>query len=80
MGKRTFEDMKIVIDKFVPYLAEALVPYAEVVCVDGRNISKVVLEDADGLIVRPEHSVTKHSLVGLESYVLWAPPPSDMTT
>lgn len=52
MGKRTFEDMKIVIDKFVPYLAEALVPYAEVVCVDGRNISKEVLEDADGLVVR----------------------------
>ena len=52
MGKRTFEDMKIVIDKIVPYLAEALVPYAEVVYVDGRNISKEVLKDADGLIVR----------------------------
>lgn len=44
--------MKIVTDKFVPYLAEALAPYTEVVCVDGRNIPKEVLEDADGLVVR----------------------------
>ncbi len=44
--------MKIVIDKFVPYLAEVLAPYAEVVEVDGREFPKEILGDADGLVVR----------------------------
>ncbi len=40
------------IDKFVPYLAEVLAPYAEVVEVDGREFPKEILGDADGLVVR----------------------------
>ncbi|MBR3682295.1 MAG: 4-phosphoerythronate dehydrogenase [Tidjanibacter sp.] len=44
--------MKIVIDKFVPYLADVLAPYAEVVEVDGREFPKELLGDADGLVVR----------------------------
>ncbi len=44
--------MKIVIDKFVPYLAEVLAPYAEVVEIDGREFPKEILDDADGLVVR----------------------------
>ena len=40
------------IDKFVPYLADVLAPYAEVVEVDGREFPKELLGDADGLVVR----------------------------
>ena len=31
--------MKILIDQFVPYAAEALAPYADVESVDGRNLT-----------------------------------------
>lgn len=44
--------MKILIDQFVPYAAEALAPYAEVESVDGRNLSPESVADADALIVR----------------------------
>lgn len=44
--------MKFVIDKFVPYVAEVLAPYGEVVEIDGRSFPKELLDDAEGLIVR----------------------------
>lgn len=44
--------MKILVDEFVPYAEEALRPYAEVVMVDGRNLTPKDVEDADALIVR----------------------------
>lgn len=44
--------MKILIDQFVPYAAEALAPYAEVVSVDGRALPAQDVAGADALIVR----------------------------
>lgn len=44
--------MKILIDQFVPYAAEALAPYAEVVSVDGRTLAPEDVAAADALIVR----------------------------
>lgn len=44
--------MKILIDQFVPYIAEALAPYAEVVSVDGRTLTPESVADADALVVR----------------------------
>ncbi len=44
--------MKILIDQFVPYMAEALAPYAEVVSVDGRTLTPESVTDADALVVR----------------------------
>lgn len=44
--------MKILIDQFVPYIAEALAPYAEVVSVDGRSLTPAEVADADALVVR----------------------------
>lgn len=44
--------MKILIDQFVPYMAEALAPYAEVVSVDGRTLTPESVADADALVVR----------------------------
>ncbi len=44
--------MKILIDQFVPYLAEALAPYAEVVSVDGRTLTPAEVADADAIVVR----------------------------
>lgn len=44
--------MKILIDQFVPYLAEALAPYAQVESVDGRSLTPESVADADALVVR----------------------------
>ena len=58
--------MKFVIDKFVPYVAEVLAPYGEVVEIDGRSFPKELLNDADGLIVRTRTRCNKELLGGAE--------------
>ena len=44
--------MKIVADKYIPFLEGVFEPYAEVVYIDGRAISREDLIDADALIIR----------------------------
>lgn len=44
--------MKILFDQFVPYVGEALAPYAEAVSVDGRTLTPEDVATADALIVR----------------------------
>ncbi len=44
--------MNIVIDKYVPYLAEVLSEYAEVLALDPADITPATVKDADALIVR----------------------------
>ena len=44
--------MKIVADKNVPFLEGVFEPYAEVVYLDGKEISRDVLMDADAMIIR----------------------------
>ena len=56
--------MKILIDQFVPYLAEALAPYAEAVSVDGRTLSPEEVRDADALVVRTRTHCNEALLAG----------------
>ncbi len=44
--------MKIVVDKYVPYIAEVLAPYAEVLPLDPAEITATAVRDADALIIR----------------------------
>ena len=44
--------MKIVADKNIPFLEGVFEPYAEVVYIDGRHISREDVLDADALIIR----------------------------
>ncbi len=56
--------MKILIDQFVPYAADALSPYAEVESVDGRALTPERVVDAEGLIVRTRTHCNKTLLSG----------------
>lgn len=44
--------MKIVADKYIPFLEGVFEPYAEMVYIDGRSISHEDLIDADAMIIR----------------------------
>lgn len=44
--------MKIVADKYVPFLEGVFEPYAEVVYIDGRSISHDDIIDADAMLIR----------------------------
>ncbi len=44
--------MKIVIDKYVPYLADVLASYAEVITLEPDEITAASVHDADALIIR----------------------------
>jgi len=44
--------LKVLIDKYVPYVAEALAPIAEVVCLEPEAITPERVRDADALIIR----------------------------
>ena len=44
--------MKIVADKNVPFLEGVFEPYADVIYLDGKEISREVLMDADAMIIR----------------------------
>lgn len=44
--------MKIIVDENVPYLKGVLEPFAEVVCLPGREITRDVVRNADALIIR----------------------------
>lgn len=58
--------MKILIDQFVPYAAEALAPYADVESVDGRNLTLESVADADALVVRTRTRCNEALLSGAE--------------
>ncbi len=44
--------MKVILDKYVPYLAEVLSPYAQVLALDPADITPAAVRDADALIIR----------------------------
>ncbi len=58
--------MKIVADKDVPFLQGVFEPYAEVVYMAGRNISRQDVMDADVLIIRTRTKCGKELLEGTE--------------
>ncbi len=58
--------MKIVADRAIPFLADVLEPYAEVVYMDGDQISADAVRDADALIIRTRTRCNAQLLDGSE--------------
>ena len=56
--------MKIVADKLVPFLEGVFEPYAEVVYIDGREITHDDIVDADALIIRTRTKCNAQMLEG----------------
>ena len=56
--------MKIVADKLVPFLEGVFEPYAEVVYIDGREITHDDIVDADALIIRTRTKCNARMLEG----------------
>ncbi len=56
--------MKIVIDKYIPYLANVLAQYAEVSALDPDSITPASVHDADALIVRTRTQCNQALLAG----------------
>lgn len=56
--------MKIVIDRAIPFLQGVLEPFAEVIYLDGGNISHDVVMEADALIVRTRTRCNRALLEG----------------
>lgn len=54
--------MKFVIDSAIPYLQGVLEPFAQVVCLPGREIGAADVRDADALIVRTRTRCDEHLL------------------
>ena len=46
------EQMKVVVDKAIPFIGGVLEPYAEVVYLDGAYIDSTAIKDCDALIIR----------------------------
>ncbi len=44
--------MKMIIDKYVPYLAKALSSFADVIAIEPESITPAMVQDADALIIR----------------------------
>lgn len=56
--------MKVVVDKNIPFIQGVLEKYAEVVYLEGREISRSEVLDADALIVRTRTKCTRDLLEG----------------
>ncbi len=56
--------MKIVLDKYIPYVAEVLLPYAEVLALDPLDITPEAVHDADALIIRTRTQCNEALLAG----------------
>lgn len=59
-------DMKVLVDSFVPYVAEVLAPYAEVVVADGRWLTPSDVADIHALVVRTRTRCDEKLLGGAE--------------
>ena len=56
--------MKIVADTNIPFLKGVLEPYAEVTYMDGRNIDRAAMMDADAIIIRTRTRCCQETLEG----------------
>jgi erythronate-4-phosphate dehydrogenase len=62
-GQNTIS-MKIVIDRAIPFIANILEPYAEVVYAEGADFTPELVRDADALIIRTRTRCNKALLEG----------------
>lgn len=44
--------MRVVVDKYIPFVAEKLAPYADILSVEPEKITPLTVKDADALIIR----------------------------
>jgi erythronate-4-phosphate dehydrogenase len=56
--------MKIVADDKIPFLKGALEPYAEMIYMPGKNITREILMDSDAMLVRTRTKCTENLLNG----------------
>ena len=56
--------MRVVIDKYVPFVQEVLAPYAEVMALEPEAITAAAVRDADALIIRTRTKVNASLLDG----------------
>ena len=57
-------DMKIIVDKDIPFITGVFEPYAEVVYLPGKEISKEVATDANALVIRTRTKCNAELLEG----------------
>lgn len=62
--------MKIVIDKYIPFIQGVFEPFAEILYKDGREISREDVADADALIVRTRTHCDKSLLDGSDVKII----------
>jgi erythronate-4-phosphate dehydrogenase len=63
--------MKIVADDKIPFLKGALEPFAEVVYIPGKQISREILKDSDALLIRTRTVCNENLLEGDKYQVHW---------
>ncbi|TAL61701.1 MAG: erythronate-4-phosphate dehydrogenase, partial [Bacteroidetes bacterium] len=56
--------MKIVADENIPFLKGAIEPYAQVIYLPGKKITREILKDADALLIRTRTKCTETLLKG----------------
>lgn len=56
--------MRVVIDKYIPFVQEVLAPYAEVTALEPEAITAAAVRDADALIIRTRTKVNASLLEG----------------
>ena len=56
--------MRVVVDKYIPFVQEALAPYVEVVALEPEAITAAAVHDADALIIRTRTKVNASLLDG----------------
>lgn len=65
--------MKVVIDSEVPFIKDVFEPFAEVVYIEGENISRSDLVDADALICRTRTICNEDLLLGTAVQIIATP-------
>ena len=56
--------MRVVIDKYIPFVQDVLAPYAEVIALEPEAITAAAVREADALIIRTRTKVNSSLLEG----------------
>ena len=56
--------MRVVIDKYIPFVAELLVPFADVLPMEPEEMTAQAIQNADALIIRTRTKANRELLAG----------------